>query len=99
MDIQIQSIHFKADQKLIAFTEEKLGKLKQYFDGILAAEVFLRLDKSDDTTNKLVEIKLMVPGNELYVEKQCKSFEEAVDLCCEALTKQVKKYKEKKIGI
>ena len=28
-------------------------------------------------------------------KKQCKTFEEAVDLCCEALRKQLIKWKEK----
>lgn len=95
MDIQIQSIHFKADRKLIDFINEKVGKLNQYFEGIINSEVFLRLDKSDDAENKVVEIKVHVPGNELYVKRQCKTFEEAVDTGADALTKQIKKYKEK----
>lgn len=95
MDIQIQSIHFKADRKLIDFINEKVGKLNQYYEGIINSEVFLRLDKSDDAENKVVEIKIHVPGNELYVKRQCKTFEEAVDSGAEALTKQIKKYKEK----
>jgi putative sigma-54 modulation protein len=98
MEIQIQSIHFKADRKLIDHINEKVGKLNHYFEGILSSEIFLRLDKSDSAENKVVEIKLMVPGNELYVKRQCRTFEEAVDTGVDALTKQVKKYKEKTIG-
>jgi putative sigma-54 modulation protein len=95
MDIQIQSIHFKADRKLIDFINEKVGKLNQFYEGIINSEVFLRLDKSDDAENKVVEIKIHVPGNELYVKRQCRTFEEAVDTGAEALTKQIKKYKDK----
>lgn len=95
MEIQIQSIHFKADQKLINFINDKVSKLNQYFEGIINGEVFLRLDKSDDSANKVAEIKLNVPGSDLYVKRQCKTFEEAVDSGVEALTKQVKKYKDK----
>ena len=98
MEIQIQSIHFKADRKLIDHINEKVGKLNHYFEGILSSEIFLRLDKSDNAENKVVEIKIMVPGNELYVKRQCRTFEEAVDTGVDALTKQVKKYKEKTIG-
>jgi len=98
MEIQIQSIHFKADRKLIDHINEKVGKLNHYFEGILNSEIFLRLDKSDNAENKVVEIKVMVPGNELYVKRQCKTFEEAIDTGVDALTKQVKKYKEKTIG-
>jgi putative sigma-54 modulation protein len=95
MEIQIQSIHFKADQKLINFINEKVSKLNQYFEGIINGEVFLRLDKSDDSANKVAEIKLNVPGSDLYVKRQCKTFEEAIDSGVEALTKQIKKYKDK----
>lgn len=95
MEIQIQSIHFKADRKLIGFINEKVDKLNQYFEGIISSEIFLRLDKADNSANKVAEIKINVPGNELYVKRQCKTFEEAVDTCLLALTRQVKKYKEK----
>ena len=95
MEIQIQSIHFKADRKLIAFINEKVGKLPQYFEGIINGEVFLRLDKADNSANKVAEIKLHVPGNEIYVKRQCKTFEEAIDISVEVLARQVKKYKEK----
>lgn len=97
MEIQIQSIHFKADQKLIGFINEKVAKLNQFFEGIISSEIFLRLDKADNSANKVAEIKIHVPGNELYVKRQCKTFEEAVDTCLLALTKQVKKYKEKSL--
>ena len=95
MEIQIQSIHFTADKKLLSFIEEKVGKLAHYYDGIISSEIFLRLDKSDQTTNKVAEIKLNVPGYDLYVKRQCKTFEEAIDTGISALSRQVKKYKEK----
>lgn len=95
MEIQIQSIHFKADQKLIGFINEKVGKLSQYFEGIINGEVFLRLDKADNSANKVAEIKIHVPGNEIYVKRQCKTFEEAVDNAVEVCARQIKKYKEK----
>jgi putative sigma-54 modulation protein len=95
MEIQIQSIHFKADRKLIGFINDKVNKLNQYFEGIISSEIFLRLDKADSTENKVAEIKINVPGNDLYVKRQCKTFEEAIDAGVEALTRQVKKYKEK----
>lgn len=95
MDIQIQSIHFNADRKLISFIEEKVAKLSHFYEGIISSEVFLRLDKSDSNTNKVAEIKLNVPGNDLYVKRQCKTFEEAIDEGVSALSRQVKKHKER----
>ena len=95
MDIQVNSVHFTADKKLVDFVNEKVGKLALFFDNIIASEVYLRLDKSQDGENKIAEVKILIPGKELFAKKQCKSFEEAADLAVEALRKQVHKHKEK----
>ena len=95
MTVKVQSVHFNADKKLLAFIDERLNKLTNLNDGILKSEVILRLDKSDDTENKIAEIKLHISGNDLFAKKQCKSFEEATDKAVEALRKQVAKHKEK----
>jgi len=95
MELNIQSIHFDADQKLLDIIQTKCDKLDQYFDGIVSGEVFLRVEKSDNRENKLVEIKLIVPGNDLFASKRAASFEEAVDEVVDALRRQVKKLKER----
>lgn len=97
MDIQVHSVHFTADKKLVSFVNDKVGKLELFFDNIIASEVYLRLDKSQDGENKIAEVKVLIPGKELFAKKQCKSFEEAADLAVEALRKQVHKHKEKSI--
>jgi putative sigma-54 modulation protein len=88
-------VHFDAAEKLESFINLKVGKLSQFYDGILSAEVVLRLDKSDSLENKVSEVTLDIPGNNLFSKKQSKTFEEAVDLACEALRKQLDKRKEK----
>ncbi|MDG1159304.1 MAG: ribosome-associated translation inhibitor RaiA [Flavobacteriales bacterium] len=95
MQLQVHSIHFDADQKLINFIQEKVDKLTQFHDQIISGEVFLRLDNSDKNENKVAEIKLLVPGKDLFARRQCKSFEEATDDAVEALRRQIKKHKEK----
>ena len=95
MDVKIHSIHFTADQKLIDYINDKVSKLALFFDHIIAGEVFLRLDKNSEKENKITEIKILIPGKELFAKKQCKSFEEAADLVVEALRKQVVKHEEK----
>lgn len=97
MDIQVHSVHFTADKKLVSFVNDKVGKLELFFDNIIASEVYLRLDKSQDGENKIAEVKVLIPGKELFAKKQCKSFEEAADLAVEALRKQVHKHKEKSV--
>lgn len=95
MNIKVHSIRFDADTKLLGFIEAKASKLLQYYEDIISAEVFLRLENVDDKDNKIVEIRLEVPGNPIFAKKQCKTFEEATDLSVEALRKQLNKLKAK----
>lgn len=99
MNVKINSVHFKADRKLEAFIQEKVGKLTQYFDGIVSADVVLKLENTETPENKITEIKLSIPGNDLYAKKQSKTFEEATDEVVDALKVQIKKYKEKLRGL
>ena len=95
MDIKINSVRFDADQKLIDHVNKKVNKLGLFFEGIILAEVFLRLENVPDDENKIAEIKLQIPGNDLFVKKQSKTFEEAVNKGVDTLYRQLTKYKEK----
>lgn len=95
MQIQVQSIHFKADSALVHFIEDKLNKLTLFHPGIISADVFLRLDKDQDRENKLVEVKLNVPGSDLYSSRKASSFEEATAEAAEALRRQLEKARNK----
>ena len=91
MKVQIHSIHFDADKTLLAFIESKLQKLTVFNDTIISSEVFLRVEKRDRKENKLVEIKLHIPGKELFAKRNSISFEAAADQVVEALRRQIAK--------
>lgn len=95
MQITIQSIHFDANSRLKQFIQRKCEKLDQYFDGIVDAQVYLRLDKDYNRGNKVVEIKLLVPNNTLLATERAPRFEEATDKATDQLRRQLMKYKEK----
>jgi putative sigma-54 modulation protein len=95
MKLQIQSIHFDADVRLTDFIQKKLDKLDTFYDRIIAGEVFLKLEKNEEKSNKIVQVKLNIPGNDLLAKEQAASFEEAVDLAYENLKRQLQKTKEK----
>ena len=95
MKIRVQSIHFTADVKLLDFIQKKTDKLDQFFDQIIGGEVYLKLENTDKEENKISEIKLLIPGNDLFAKEQCKTFEEATDKAIESLRKQIDKHKEK----
>ncbi|RYY07992.1 MAG: ribosome-associated translation inhibitor RaiA [Sphingobacteriaceae bacterium] len=95
MKITVQAIHFTADSKLVDFIQKKANKLDQFFDQIISGEVYLKLEKVEDEANKITEIKLLIPGNQLFAKEKCKTFEEATDLAIESLRKQLEKHKQK----
>ena len=94
MKLQVHSIHFDADRKLIDFIQKKLDKLETFYDRLVDGEVFLRLN-NEGIENKTVEIKLKVPGYQLFAKETGRSFEAATDLATEALRAQIKKFKTK----
>jgi putative sigma-54 modulation protein len=99
MNIKINSVHFKADIKLESFIKEKLQKMISLYEGIIGSEVILKLENTETRENKMVEIRLIVRGYDLFAKKQAKSFEEATDQAIEALKKQLIKHKEKIRGV
>ena len=96
MNIKINDVHFSADHKLVDFVNKKVSKLDTYFDGIINAEVILKVIKPETSNNKEVQLKISIPTKDyLFAKKQADSFEEATDLAIEATRRQLKKYKEK----
>jgi putative sigma-54 modulation protein len=99
MKLQMHSIHFDADQRLIDFIQKKANKLDTFYEHIVDGEVFLRLVKKESRENKMVEIKLNIPGTQLFAKEQSDSFEAATDMAVEALRRQIKKHKEKQQAV
>ena len=95
MEIRIQPIHFDVSQQLESFIQKKIFKLEKYHDGIIAADVVLKVVKPESAMNKDVSVRLEAPGPDFYATKTSNTFEEAIDSVVEALEKQLLKYKEK----
>lgn len=96
MEIRKQAVNFDADSKLMDFIDKKLSKLETFYDRIVSADVFLKLEPSGQVQDKIAEIKVNVPGSTLIAKETSKSFEESVDLGASSLRRQLLKYKEKK---
>lgn len=98
MKLQMHSIHFDADQKLVDFIQKKADKLDTFYDRIIDGEVIMKVESDDSRENKHIEIKINIPGNQLFVKEKSKSFEAAADEAVEGLRRQLKKHKEKFIA-
>lgn len=95
MNIDVQSIHFTADQKLIDFIKRRTDKLSQFFDQLIDGICYLRLENVDNEENKITEFKINIPGSQLFAKGQARTFEEATDIAIESLRRQINKYKTK----
>ncbi|MBD5389614.1 HPF/RaiA family ribosome-associated protein [bacterium] len=95
MEIMVNAVKFKADEKLVEFIEKKMKKVATLLPQAMKAEVTLKVDKDQSEKNKIGEVRVLASGEELFASKQCDTFEEAVDLCLDALKKQIEKLKER----
>ena len=94
MKLQVHSLKFDADVKLLDFIQKKVDKLDTFYDRIIDAEAYLRLN-NEGTENKTVELKINIPGSQLFCKEHSKSFEEATDMAVDSLKRQLRKYKER----
>jgi len=96
MKIQIQSVHFDADQSLKSFIHKKLTKLETFYDKIIDSDVVLSLEQlNTQVKDKVVVIKTNIPGNTLIAKEKSKKFEAAIDLAVDSLKRQIEKIKTK----
>ncbi|TDO25320.1 ribosome hibernation-promoting factor, HPF/YfiA family [Sediminibacterium goheungense] len=96
MNVNIQTVHFDADDKLVDYVSRKLQKLNTFHDRILKVDVFLKLDNVVHTIkDKIVEIRVHVPRHDFFVKASTKSFEESFDAAMESIVSQIKRKKEK----
>ncbi|KGO94366.1 ribosome hibernation-promoting factor, HPF/YfiA family [Flavobacterium subsaxonicum] len=95
MKVNVHAVNFNVDKKLVGYVQGRLDKLDKYYDKVVNSDVFFKLDNTSDKENKIAEIKLIVPGDEFIVKKQCKTFEEAVELAAESMERLLMKRKQK----
>lgn len=96
MKVTIQTVAFNASEDLLAFIQKKMDKLDNYHDKIIASDVYLKTENTSAKENKVAEIIVHIPGEDVMVKKQCKTFEEAVDSCVQSAERMLLKKKAKK---
>ena len=96
MNVNIQTVHFDADSKLVSYIEKKIGKLEHFHDRITKVDIYLKLDNIVHTIkDKIVEIKVIIPRCEFFVKQSSKSFEESFDEALDSVILQIKRKMEK----
>lgn len=95
MKVNTQSVNFAVDSKLVNFIQKRMDKLENFYDKIIHSDVYLKVQNTSAKENKIVEVKVHVPGDEFMVKKQCKTFEEGIDTATNSLERVLLKRKEK----
>ena len=95
MNVNVQSVNFNADRKLMDFIQNRMDKLELFYDKVISSDVYLKVENTSSKENKIVDIKVHVPKDKFIVKKQCKSFEEAVDSACSSIERKLVKRKKK----
>ena len=99
MNVNIQTVHFNADGKLVDYVNKKMTKLSTFHDRIIKVDVFLKLDNVVHTLkDKIAEIRVHVPRHHFFVKCSSKSFEESFDSAFDSLVNQVKRKKDKTLA-
>lgn len=94
MQLRIETPHFTADQKLLDYIERKVQKLDQFYDRILFVDVYLKLENSGQIRDKIVDIKINVPGDTLFISETDKTFEAATDTIVDRAKRLLKRHKD-----
>ncbi len=95
MEINVKSLKFNADQKLLDFVQKKVTRLSRFFEGMDTVEVTLSLSKEPD--NKNVKLQTRVLGQDLVITRNAKTFEDAVTVAVDAMKESIVRSKEKVI--
>lgn len=96
MNVQIQTVHFDADAKLLEHVNKKIEKLRTFHDNIIGVEVYLKLDNIvHNIKDKIAEIKVYVPRHSFFVKHQSKAFEQSFDHAFDSMVNRIKRQKEK----
>lgn len=93
--MDLQTVGFHAEQELTDYATQKTEGLYKYYDQIVGAEVYLKLDHNDKGQTKVAEIKLNIPGNDIYADSRSDKFEGAINDTVDKLKSQIRKLKTK----
>ena len=90
-----RAVNYTADAKLKEFAKQRIEKLSLFYNPIIEVFVFTKVENNSDGINKWAELKIAIPGDDIIVKKQCRSFEEAIHTAAQSAERILKRRKEK----
>ena len=96
MKLNINSVNFEIAERLEKYIEKKTRRYERLLPNEeVVMELRLTVVKPETNLNKQTQIRILGNGPELFAEKTCDTFEQGIDLCLEALDKQLEKLKQR----
>ena len=86
--------HFDASAELHEYAEEAVQKLDQFYDRIITCDIILQ-PVPDDENPQQAELNVKVPQKLINAKEKASSYEQAINMVIENVTRQIKKYKKK----
>lgn len=98
MNIEIRFVHAVQNDSLEVQVTEKLHKLEEKYDWITNAAVFFKDEKHPNEENYVCEIRLSIPGPQLFASSNEVNFHKAINNTIQQLSVQLEKQKSKMVS-
>lgn len=95
MNVQIRTPDVRIDQQTKDFMYKKLNKLSQFFDRIIDVTALAKEENVNGKDQKVVDIKIIVPGRVVIGSGQGDSFMTAVEKAVHTASRNLRRYKDK----
>ena len=95
MDKTVEPVNFNASQDLINHVGQIFDKLTRYNDKIVSADIYLKSLRETATGEKQVEVRVFLPGKDVFISQEAESFISAAQKAFDRLKVLVIKEKEK----
>lgn len=95
MDTIFEFVNIDKSQTLEAYAQKKLDKLENKYDWIIRANIYIKQDENQKPNGYISEIRLSVPGPEIFAQSNEDSFEASVAETVRDLERQCSKRKAK----
>jgi len=82
------------NSNLQKYIDKRLSKLSLYYNRIVSVDLYLNLDNQSSQTNKSVELRVNIPGDDVVVGKKSESFEKSLDMAASTAERMLKRRKE-----
>ena len=96
MHIHVNGRNIEITDAIKAYVKEKASKVAAHYEQIDSIDAVLSVIKNPSVNDShIAEINCKVGGDTIRVEERAENMYASIDLVCDKLDRQVKKYKEK----